>query len=270
MMIEVKIRAVLLSLLVAAMTISGAAQERGSNQQKRVVLHAARLLDVKAGTTLLDQVVVIVGDKVITVAPAKSLKPTADDERIELPSATVLPGLIDCHVHLTGDPNQLDLGPTGLHISYPRRALIGARNARITLEAGFTTVRNVAADGYSDVALRDAINEGDVPGPRMLASGPALSITGGHWDENYLAPQFTFSKQGVADGVLAVVKQVRENVKYGADLIKVMATGGVVSEGDNPALAQYSPEELKAIVETAHGLGRKVAAHAHGVDGIKN
>jgi len=102
-----------------------------------------------------------------------------------------------------------------------------------------------------------------------LASGPALSITGGHWDENYLAPQFALPKDGVADGVAAVMKQVRENVKYGADVIKVMATGGVVSEGDNPTLAQYSPEELKAIVETAHGLGRKVAAHAHASLGIK-
>jgi imidazolonepropionase-like amidohydrolase len=270
MIVETKIRAVLLALLVAAGTISSAAQERRSDQETRVVLHAARLLDVKTGTTLLDQVVVIVGDTITAVGSAKSLKVNADDERIELPNATVLPGLIDCHVHLTGNPNQLDLGPADLHISYPRRALMGARNARITLEAGFTTVRNVAADGYTDVALRDAINQGDVLGPRILASGPALSITGGHWDENYLAPQFTFSKQGVADGVAEVIKQVRENVKYGADLIKVMATGGVVSEGDNPALAQYSAEELKAIVETAHGLGRKVAAHAHATTGIKN
>src|SRR5689334_11216833 len=118
MMIEVKIRAFLLSLLVAAVTVAGAAQERRSNQEKRVVLHAARLLDVKTGTMLLDQVVVIVGDKIATVGSAKSLKPTADDERIELPNATVLPGLIDCHVHLTGNPNQLDLGSAGLHISY--------------------------------------------------------------------------------------------------------------------------------------------------------
>ena len=133
-MIEVKIRAFLLTLSVAAVTISGATQERSSNQEKRVVLHAARLLDVKTGTTLLDQVVVIVGDKITAVGPAKAVKPTDDDERIELPNATVLPGLIDCHVHLTGNPNQLDLGPAGLHISYPRRALIGAHNALITLE----------------------------------------------------------------------------------------------------------------------------------------
>jgi imidazolonepropionase-like amidohydrolase len=237
-----------------------------------VVVKAGKLLDVRTGSYSANQMIWIEGDRIKAVGDA------ADIERqmpsgatiIDLSTATILPGLIDCHVHLTGNPNELDLGPVGLHISYPRRALMGARNARITLEVGFTTVRNVAADGYSDVALRDAINAGDVRGPRMLVSGPALSITGGHWDENYLAPQFAFPKDGVADGVDAVIKQVRENVKYGADLIKVMATGGGISEGDNPALAQYSPEELKAIVDTAHGLGRKVAAHAHATAGIRN
>jgi len=128
----------------------------------------------------------------------------------------------------------------------------------------------VGAGGYADIALRDAINDGDVSGPRMLASGPALSITGGHGDENFLAPQFNYSEEGVANGVDGVMTKVRENIKYGADLIKFMATGGVLSEGDNPALEQYSPEEMKAIVDTAHGLGRKVAAHAHGALGIKN
>jgi imidazolonepropionase-like amidohydrolase len=162
-----------------------------------------------------------------------------------------------------------DSGPFGLHASYPRQALTGARNARVTLEAGVTTVRNVGASGYSDIALRDAINAGDVPGPRMLASGPPLSITGGHGDENFLGPQFDWSSDGVADGVDGVQKKVRENIKYGADVIKFMATGGVLSEGDNPALAQYSEEEMKAIVDTAHSLGRKVAAHAHGAGGIK-
>jgi len=160
-------------------------------------------------------------------------------------------------------------GPAGLHISYPRQALIGAHNARVTLEAGFTTVRNVGANGYSDIALRDSIKAGEVIGPRIVASGPALSITGGHGDENFLAPQFNFSSDGVADGVDGVTAKVRENIKYGADVIKFMATGGVLSEGDNPALAQYGPEEMKAIVDTAHGLGRKVAAHAHGALGIK-
>jgi imidazolonepropionase-like amidohydrolase len=258
---------VVIALLVASV-ISTAAQQSPPKSGKRIVLHAARLLDVQTGTTLSDQVIVIEGEKITAVGPAKSVNATSDGEQIELPNATVLPGLIDCHVHLTSNPSLL--GPARLHISYPRSALIGARNARTTLETGFTTVRNVAAPGYSDVALRDAINAGDVPGPRILASGPALSITGGHWDENYLAPQFAFSREGVADGVEAVIKKVRENIKYGADVIKVMASGGVVSQGDDPAFGQFSPEELQAIVETAHSLGRKVAAHAHAEVGIKN
>jgi imidazolonepropionase-like amidohydrolase len=259
-------RSAIITLITACASLS-IAQQQAAQPRKKVILHAGRLLDVKTGTTLSDQVIVIEGDKIATVGPAKAFKATANSEMIELPKATVLPGLIDCHVHLTIDPNQF--GPAGLHISYPRSALIGARNARLTLEAGFTTVRNLAAAGYADIALRDAINAGDVPGPRMFASGPALSITGGHWDENYLAPQFGFSKEAVADGVEAVIKKVRENIKYGADVIKFMATGGVVSEGDNPADEQYSPEEMKAIVETAHRLGRKVAAHAHATVGLK-
>jgi imidazolonepropionase-like amidohydrolase len=256
-------------ILAAAGVTSSPAQDQSSQPQRKVIVHAGKLLDVKTGTTLSDQIIVIEGDRITSVGAANSVKVISDGERIELRNATVLPGLIDSHVHLTSDPNLLGLQPAGLRISYPRRALIGARNARVTLEAGFTTVRNVNAPGYSDVALRDAINTGDVPGPRMLVSGPALSIVGGHADENYLGPQFGFSNQGVADGVDAVIKKVRENVKYGADVIKIMATGGVVSEGDNPALAQFGPEELKAIVETAHGLGRKVAAHAHATLGIK-
>jgi len=267
-MVQTIFRSFAMVALIVAGSSSSAAQERAAQPGRKVMLRVARLLDVKTGTTLTDQVIVIEGDKIATVSPAQSVKATGDGQLIELPKATVLPGLIDCHVHLTMSPNRF--GPAGLNISYPRGALIGARNARVTLEAGFTTVRNLAADGYSDIALRDAINAGDVPGPRMFASGPALSITGGHWDENYLAPHFAFTNDGVADGVEQVMKKVRENIKYGADVIKVMATGGVVSQGDNPALPQYSLEEMKAIVETAHGLGRKVAAHAHGAGGIKN
>jgi imidazolonepropionase-like amidohydrolase len=235
-----------------------------------IAVKAGRILDVRTGNYLTDQTIWIEGDRIKAVGKTSEIQRQlpASTKVIDLSNATVLPGLIDCHVHLTMSPYLA--GPAGLRISYPREALIGARNARVTLEAGFTTVRNVAAHGYSDIALRDAINAGDVPGPRMLASGPALSITGGHADENYLAPQFDFSEEGVADGVDAVIHKVRENIKYGADLIKVMATGGVLSQGDNPALAQYSLEEMKAIVDTAHGLGRKVAAHAHGALGIKN
>jgi imidazolonepropionase-like amidohydrolase len=174
--------------------------------------------------------------------------------------------LTDAHTHLTGDPQ--DVGYEGLGISIPRSTLIGARNARLTLEAGFTTVRNVGADGYSDVALRDAINAGDVPGPHMLVSGPALGITGGHCDENLLPMEYHVTAEGVADGVEGVQHKVREVIKYGADLIKICATGGVLSHGDNPQASQYTLEEMRAIVADAHRLGRKVAAHAHGAQGI--
>src|SRR4029077_20846422 len=127
-----------------------------------------------------------------------------------------------------------NFGYSRLAISVPREALNGARNARVALEAGFTTIRNVGASGFTDVALRDAINAGDVPGPRMLVSGPALSITGGHCDNNLLPYEYHATGDGVADGIAAVQHKVRENIKYGSDLIKVCATGGVLSKGDDP------------------------------------
>jgi len=231
-----------------------------------VAVKAGRLLDVKSGAYRLDQVILIEGDRIKAVGDAAQMKIPSGAKVVDLSNRTVLPGLIDCHTHLTFSP--FTGAYRALSISVPREALLGARNARVTLEAGFTTVRNVGASGFADVALRDAINSGDVPGPRMLVSGPPLSITGGHADENLLAPEFHYSADGVADGVPAVIAKVREDIKYGADVIKFMATGGVLSQGDNPALAQYSPEEMRAIVDTAHGLGRKVAAHAHGALGI--
>ena len=199
-------------------------------------------------------------------APWRQANRSSGDRFIDLPNATVLPGLTDAHTHLTGDPQ--DVGPQALSISIPRATLTGARNARLTLEAGFTTVRNVGAEGFGDVALRDAINAGDVPGPHMLVSGPALGITGGHCDENLLPFEYHYSAEGVADGVEGVQRKVREVIKYGADLIKICATGGVLSHGDNPQASAYTQEELKAIVTDAHRLGRKVAAHAHGAQGI--
>jgi len=262
-------RLALFSLLFLVLAAQAALAQQAKTAVAEVAVKAGRILDVRTGNYLSDQIIWIEGDRIKEVGKAADVQKDLPSgaKIIDLSHSTVLPGLIDCHVHLTMNPWLA--GPAGLHISYPREALIGARNARVTLEAGFTTVRNVAAHGYSDIALRDAINAGDVPGPRILASGPALSITGGHADENFLGPQFDFSSDGVADGVDGVMKKVRENIKYGADVIKFMATGGVLSEGDNPALAQYSPEEMKAIVDTAHGLGRKVAAHAHGALGIK-
>jgi len=249
--------------ILCAVLISCAAF--GQRAPKRTVIHSGKLLDVKTGSTLSDQAIVIEGDKIVSVGPMASVKPLAGDQHIELGSATLLPGLIDAHTHLTFDPQ---FGYESLAISVPREALIGAKNARVTLEAGITTVRNVGADGYADVALRDAINAGDVPGPRMLVSGPPLGITGGHCDNNLLPYEYHAVGDGVADGVAQVQHKVRENIKYGADLIKVCATGGVLSKGDDPNASQYTLEEMKAIVADAHRLGRKVAAHAHGAQGV--
>ena len=242
------------------------AQQSAAQQSSKVVaIHAGHVLDVKTGKMLSDQTIVIADGKIVSIGEAASAKAPADAHRIELPNATILPGLIDAHTHLTFDPT---FGYERLAISIPRETLTGAKNARLTLQAGFTTVRNVGADGYSDVALRDAINAGDVPGPRMLVSGPALSITGGHCDNNLLPYEYHATEGGVADGIAAVQHKVRENIKYGSDLIKVCATGGVLSRGDDPQASQYTLEEMKAIVADAHRLGRKVAAHAHGAQGI--
>src|SRR6266700_1730120 len=251
-----------------AMLVGTPATTRAQAQApKRTVIRPGRILDVRTGELRANQAVVIEGEKITQVAPSSELKAGAGDAAIDLPDATLLPGLIDMHTHLTFDLNSL--GYQGLGISTAREALHGARNARRTLEAGFTTVRNVGAKDYADIALRDAINDGDVIGPRIVASGPAMGITGGHCDENLLPPAFHFQGEGVADGIEGVQHKVREVIKYGADVIKICATGGVLSKGDDPNASQYTLEEMKAIVADAHRHGRRVAAHAHGDEEVR-
>ncbi|WP_415907588.1 amidohydrolase family protein [Oleiharenicola sp. Vm1] len=234
-----------------------------------VYVKAARLLDPKSGTVLPDQVITIEGDHVKAVSALAATTLPADAHVIDLGNATVLPGLIDCHTHVTSQPENFyeDL----FRKSPIDEATTSHLYARRTLLAGFTTIRNVGAGNYVDFALRRAIEKGEVAGPRMQASGPALSATGGHGDLNGMSPYVRFEGDinGVADGVDAVRKKVRENIKYGADVIKMLATAGVLSEEESVGAPQYQLDEMKAIVEEAALWGRKVAAHAHGAEGIK-
>ena len=251
--------------LVAAAALAGAASP--APEAPSLVVHAAHLVDPAAGRVLDDVVIVVSGDRVSAVGPAATTPVPAGTPRIELGSATVLPGLIDVHVHLTS--NASDEGLNGLVKTTAREGVDGVANARKTLEAGFTTVRNVGAGGFSDVALRDAINEGEIEGPRMLVSGPPLGATGGHADDNLLPFDYHQVSEGAAAGPWALRAKVRQNVKYGADLIKFMATGGVLSHGDSVDGQQMTQDEMNAVVEEAHMWGRRVAVHAHGASGIR-
>ena len=253
-------------LLIPAVLSLFSALPLAAQAPARILIRAGHVVDVHSGQEPADQTIIVTGDRITAIAATASTPKQAGDQEIDLRELTVLPGLIDVHTHLTDDTN---FDPYHeLSTSVAKSALIGARNAKVTLEAGFTTVRNVGAEGYADVDLRDAINEGLVPGPHMQVSGPPLGITGGHCDENLLPIAYHLQGDGVADGIEAVQHKTRETIKYGADLIKICATGGVLSKGDDPQASQYTLEEMQAIVADAHRLGRKVAAHAHGAQGI--
>jgi imidazolonepropionase-like amidohydrolase len=238
-----------------------------------VVLRATRLIDGTGAAPIRNAIVIITNNKISAVGEAASVRIPSGAKVIELGDVTLLPGFIDAHTHLVGrvlgDPDG-DMAAVKDYDAFG--AILGVNHARQTLMAGFTTVRNVGASGpFNDIALRKAINEGWTPGPRMVTAGHSLGITGGHCDNNSFRPGLLERSvaDGIANGPEEIRASVRYQVKYGADVIKTCATGGVLSEGDAVGTTQYSYEEMKAMVDEAAQHERKVAAHAHGTEGIK-
>ncbi len=239
----------------------------------KTYVKAGHLFDSQSGAYRADVVLVIEGERIESVESAGFAIPSGAAVT-DLSHAYVFPGLIDCHTHLGARADKYD--PINDFKDTPfDSAIAGVVNAKKTLEAGFTSVRDVGSLPFLAVDLRNNINAGFIPGPRIVASGPGISITGGHGDLNDYSPQTRVSMfpeqrdYQIADGPEEIRKTVRAQVKYGVDVIKILATGGVLSKGDQPGAPQYSFEELKMAADTAHATGRKIAAHAHGTQGIK-
>lgn len=227
------------------------------------------VLDVASGKILKDRVVVIEDGTITAINALGEMNFYDSEELIDFSDRYVVPGFIDMHVHLMGD--QSAHGYQRLGQSLPQSTVMGVINARKTLQAGVTTVRMVGAPGYSGVALRDAINSGELVGPRIFTAGMPIGITGGHCADNNLLPfEAGVSGDAVANGPWQMRAMVRQNVKFGADLIKTCSTGGVLSKGTEVGAPQGTVEELTALVEEAHSYGMQVASHAHGATGIKN
>lgn len=258
-------------LLTATAALPASAQAPAA--QQTTVIRAARLIDGTGAAPIENGVVVVTGDRIVAAGAHGRVQAPAGARVIDLGDATLMPGLIDAHTHIIGR----GLSDPGAATSSVRDfssfgAILGTANAEKTLMAGFTTIRNLGSGNFDDLALRQAIDGGYIPGPRIQAGAHSLGITGGHCDENGYRPGLMDGdvRTGIANGPDEVRAAVRYQVKYGAEVIKTCATGGVLSEGDAVGTTQYTLEELQAMVEEAHKLDeRKVAAHAHGTEGIK-
>jgi len=251
--------------LAAGVALTGA-MLAGAAEAGTVAVSAERLLDVTSGKYVDKPLVVITDGRIAYVARQGDAVPEGA-QRVDLPGVTLLPGLIDMHVHLTSAANYGGYRPYEFTDSF--WTAVGVANARKTLDAGFTTVRNVGSSFYADVGLREAVDEGIIQGPRIMASGYALGATGGHCDETFFPPSMDEKSPALVDSPDEARRMVRTMRKYGARSIKICATGGVFSRGDEPGAQQMTLEEIKAVTDEAHMAGMKVAAHAHGAPGIK-
>jgi imidazolonepropionase-like amidohydrolase len=258
--------------LFSVALLFGASWTASAAQPELIAVKAGRLIDPRAGTVVPGAVIVIEGGRVKAVGASAAIP--AGARVIDLSSLTVLPGLMDCHTHLVGDYAN-DKDPLSeLKKTAADRAFESVPNAKATLDAGFTTVRDVGTyRAFVDVAMRDAIARGDFPGPRMFVAGAYLTITGGGGAVTGFAPDLTLPwdlRFGIADGVDQVRQRVRDIAQHGVDLIKILATGAFLTHGSDPHAVEYSYEEIRAAVEEAKEKGLRVAAHAHSADGIKN
>jgi len=255
---------ILVALFIAASSTNVSAQ---SGTLK--VLTADRMLDVRTGRLLEKPSILIRDGRIIEVAiNGARVNAPADAKRIDLPGMTLLPGLIDMHVHLDSDPTFS--GYTGLQFGDRFWSVLTVPHAEKTLRAGFTTVRNVGADAWNDVGLMQAIDAGKIIGPHIVPAAYSFGATGGHCDSTYFPPSMDQKSAFNADNPNDGRKRVRELRKHGAQVIKICATGGVFSRNTEPGQQQLSLEEMKAVVDEAHMWGLKVAAHAHGTAGIKD
>ncbi len=264
-MMRMTLKTTLCVALLAMSASVGAQTSAPDNRPETIAIKAGRLIDGRGGPAVSNIVIVIEGERIVAVG---SNTPIPDGAQvIDLSHATVLPGLIDCHTHIASAPGvAVELGRR----SFVDAAIMAPTYARATLEAGFTTIRDLGAPSFVDVSLRNAIDRGDIPGPRIVAATMAIGATGGHSDVTGYSPYLSLNElSGVADGTGDIRKMIRYEVKYGADVIKVMATAGAMSEEESVDAALYTQEELDAVVDEARMWGRRVAAHAHGAEGIK-
>ena len=253
-------RALVLTAFMAATAPAALAQN--------VYVTADRMLDVTTGRMIVEPAIIIQDGVITQVGTRDRLQVPSAAEVIELPGVTLLPGLIDMHTHLDSDPEAG--GFTGLQFTDAYWTVVSVPNAKKTLEAGFTTVRNVGSGNWTDIALKQAIEGGKIDGPRIVPAGYSFGATGGHCDATGLPPSFEAKNPFNSDSPDEGRKRVREIRKYGAEVIKICATGGVFSYNTEVGQQQLTFAEMKAIAEEAHMWGLKVAAHAHGASGIRD